>query len=189
MVLTLMGILLGVLSGISQTTDSTEVKVGNMVYMRWQAHSYIVVWNKANAYYGKDFNYDSQLGHRRTQFHDEEQIIKECVNYLVDSVDSKVIAHNDDVVTRYKNMENSITLTFYADLKGNVKNVSMYYSEKLDIPIEIIHKLFEKLRRSNIKLDFNPHDKVFQDARFIVKEYFTNWRTLRHCAKTRQYGD
>ena len=92
----------------------------------------------------------------------------------MDSVDNKVIAHNDDVVVRNGKNGNGMSLLFYADLEGNVKDVSIRYKEDLNIPIEAIHKLFEKLLRSNIKLDFDIQDKVFKDARFIVKRYFTS---------------
>ena len=99
-------------------------------------------------------------------------------------VDNKVIAHNDEVVAREGKIGNSITLTFYADLNGSVKDVRIYYDENLNIPIEAIHKLFEKLLRSNIKLDFDIQNEVFKDAKFIVKEHFTSWNTLRQYAKT-----
>ena len=184
MVLTLMVILSGVFSGMAQTADTTEVQVGKSVYMKWHAYTYIVVWNKASAYYGKDFNYDSRLGHRITQVHDEEQVIQICTRCLIDSVDSDVIAHNDDVVVRNGKNGNGMSLLFYADLEGNVKDVSIRYKEDLNIPIEAIHKLFEKLLRSNIKLDFDIQNEVFKDAKFIVKEHFTSWNTLRQYAKT-----
>lgn len=184
MVLTLMVILLGVFSGMAQTMDTTEVQVGKSVYMKRHAYGYIEAWNKASAYNGKDFNYDSQIGHTITQVHDREQVIQECARYLVDSVDNKVIAHNDDVVVRNGKNGNGMSLLFYADLEGNVKDVSIRYKEDLNIPIEAIHKLFEKLLRSNIKLDFDIQDKVFKDAKFIVKEHFTSWKTLRQYAET-----
>ena len=184
MVLTLMVILLGFFSGKAQTMDTTEVQVGKSVYMKIHAYWYIEVWNKASGYHGKDYNYSSRLGHRITQVHDEEQVIQACARYLVDSVDNKVIAHNDEVVAREGKIGNSITLTFYADLNGSVKDVRIYYDENLDIPIEAIHKLFKKLLQSNIKLDFDIQNEVFKDAKFIVKEYFTSWKTLRQYAKT-----
>ena len=129
MVLTLMVILSGVFSGMAQTADTTEVQVGKSVYMKIHAYWYIEVWNKASGYHGKDYNYSSRLGHRITQVHDKEQVIQACARYLVDSVDNKVIAHNDEVVAREGKIGNSITLTFYADLNGSVKDVRIYYDE------------------------------------------------------------
>ena len=156
----------------AQYRDSVELKGTNNTYKRYTSPKCYFLYNKANTFMFIDPNYPEgeytlphiTIGNASTLY----GLIKKYITPILKNTD----LHFDSI--NYS----TFRINFFSDAVGNIKEISLYYSQQFPIPIATIEAFEAELLKSDVKLVFNTKVRMLRDARQVVKTWGIHYEDI-----------
>lgn len=157
--------ILGTFTLVAQEIDSTIIKVDSATYMRQTGYERIFIEDLTPRIKNVEANYDTHENGSKINFNN-----KNIINQLIKKYLTPFFIENG-VPTDIPSFLNNIVFTFHADMEGKIIGVDFLFSEKSDIPIQLLHQFSQEIQKSNLRLTFNENDPTFKNAKRLLRLY------------------
>lgn len=157
--------ILGALTLVGQETDSTKIRIDSVTYMRITGYERIYVEDLSPRIKKVEANYDTHENGYKIHFSDKAIIVQLIKKWFTP------FFKKHDVPTDVPSYLNNIVFTFHSDMEGKIIAVDFLFSEKSDIPIQLLHQFSQEIQKSNLRLIYNKNDLTFKNAKRLLRLY------------------
>jgi hypothetical protein len=137
----------------------TEVKGNHEVYINAEQGNYIFVYNKRNT-----------LMHTYSSYLETMRYGNKYISFdktLLDSYIEKILSPHFGGKSTTFTKDIYMSVSLFADIDGNIKEIGIDYPKELKIPSYVIEKFEKTVLKGELKLIFDKNLTFFRDATWV----------------------
>lgn len=157
-------LVLGFSNLVAQEADTTEVRIDSAIYMKYVGYGYIVYVDANPLIKNIPANYDVGKQAYRISYSDKNILLQLIKKWFTPYFQKHGVLEN------LPSFSNSIEFNLHSDPQGNIIGIDFNFSDKYDIPIEILHNFSMDLQKSKFKL-IHDQSEILKKAQRLERVY------------------
>ncbi|WP_303178800.1 hypothetical protein [uncultured Butyricimonas sp.] len=173
LILLIFAFILGAFSLTAQEVDTTILKVDSVIYMKYTGYGDIYIENTNPKIKKVPANYDVHDQAYGIHYSDKNLLLQLIKKWFTPYF------KKNGVLTDIPSFSNNIIFNLHADTEGNIIGVDFKFSDRYDIPIQLLHQFSLDLQKSKFKLTYNKNWHIYKNAKRLERVFAIKCSNIR----------
>ena len=170
-ILLLFAFILGAFTLAAQEVDTTELKVDGVIYMKYTGYGRIFIEDTDPKIKEVPANYDVNSSAYNIHYSDKNLLLQLIKKWFTPYFQKNGVLTDIPL--------NNIVFNLHSDTEGNIIGVDFKFSDKYDIPIQLLHQFSLDLQKSKFKLIYDKNLRKYKNANRIERVYAIECSDIR----------